>query len=172
MEPSLTLEAQALINFAINLGLFVYLSISWLERRMKSWYLPFSLVTYTGTTVFSNLIHLFDRNTDLYVIIELFIDVDDFKQVNDRYGHAVGDRVLNGISDVLEKSIRKADIVGRWGGNEFLLLLRDDTDTSIGRVVNKIRVIVDQQTCQADHDSFYVICSFAGVIPSETELIR
>ncbi len=68
-EPSLTLQVQSLINQMINSGLFVYLSIPWLERHLKSWYLPFALVTYTVATVFTNLIYLFEPGTDLYIII-------------------------------------------------------------------------------------------------------
>lgn len=68
-ERSLTLQVQSLMNFAANSCLFVYLSIPWLERRLKSWYLPLALMTYTGVTVFSNLIYLVEPGADLYTII-------------------------------------------------------------------------------------------------------
>ncbi len=68
-QPSLTLQVQSLVNLMINSGLFVYLSVRWLERHLKSWYLPFALVTYTVATVFTNLIYLFEPGTDLYIII-------------------------------------------------------------------------------------------------------
>jgi signal transduction histidine kinase len=68
-EKSLTLQVQSLMNFTVNTCLLVYLSIPWLERIMKSYYLPVALVAYTGTTVFSNLIYLFDRENDLYTVI-------------------------------------------------------------------------------------------------------
>jgi signal transduction histidine kinase len=61
---------QSSLNFVINLLLFIYLSIPWLERKLKKIYLPFSLVTYTGATVFTNLIYLVDPNeVDLYLVI-------------------------------------------------------------------------------------------------------
>jgi diguanylate cyclase (GGDEF)-like protein len=53
----------------------------------------------------------------------LLIDVDHFKQINDHYGHHVGDKILQEIALVLKKSIRDTDIVGRWGGEEFLIIL-------------------------------------------------
>ncbi len=68
-HPSVTLQIQSLMNLPTSSCLFVYLSLPWLERHLKKWYLPIALVTYTVTTVFSNLIYLFDPNTDLYVII-------------------------------------------------------------------------------------------------------
>jgi diguanylate cyclase len=50
-------------------------------------------------------------------------DVDDFKQINDKYGHDMGDLVLQELSEVFQKNIRVTDAVGRWGGEEFLFLL-------------------------------------------------
>jgi len=53
----------------------------------------------------------------------LMVDVDDFKQVNDRLGHQTGDEVLKYVSTILAKSVRATDSVARWGGDEFILLL-------------------------------------------------
>ncbi|MBQ5414002.1 MAG: GGDEF domain-containing protein, partial [Schwartzia sp.] len=53
----------------------------------------------------------------------IMIDLDDFKLVNDKFGHQVGDTVLKDIAKVFEKNIRPTDSVGRWGGEEFLIIL-------------------------------------------------
>lgn len=53
----------------------------------------------------------------------LLIDIDDFKQVNDRWGHAAGDDVLRKIASLFHSMIRKQDLVGRWGGEEFLIIV-------------------------------------------------
>ena len=50
-------------------------------------------------------------------------DLDGFKDVNDAHGHAVGDEVLRAFADVLRETVRESDVAGRWGGEEFLLLL-------------------------------------------------
>lgn len=53
----------------------------------------------------------------------IFIDLDNFKEVNDRYGHLVGDAVIRHVAAVLQSAVRKGDILSRYGGDEFLLLL-------------------------------------------------
>lgn len=68
-----------------------------------------------------SLRHLAIRKKDPLTI--LFIDLDNFKDVNDQYGHDIGDLVLCKTSDILNNSIRKNDIVGRIGGDEFLICL-------------------------------------------------
>lgn len=54
----------------------------------------------------------------------ILIDIDNFKKINDTYGHLFGDEVLKRISQVLVQNVRKTDIVGRWGGEEFLIVCR------------------------------------------------
>lgn len=61
----------------------------------------------------------------------LIIDVDDFKHINDRYGHMVGDKVMIGAANAIKKLFRSNDIVGRVGGDEFLVLMKDIPDTGI-----------------------------------------
>ena len=61
----------------------------------------------------------------------LIIDLDNFKQVNDNYGHMVGDKVLIGAAAKIKKLFRSHDIVGRVGGDEFLVLMKDVPDSEI-----------------------------------------
>jgi diguanylate cyclase (GGDEF)-like protein len=58
----------------------------------------------------------------------LLIDIDNFKQVNDRWGHAVGDAVLVKTAGIFQSMIRKQDWVGRWGGEEFLIIVPGPCD--------------------------------------------
>ncbi|UTJ05598.1 diguanylate cyclase [Arcobacter roscoffensis] len=53
----------------------------------------------------------------------LILDLDDFKLLNDNFGHQVGDIVLKSFSNILQESVRKSDMIGRWGGEEFLIVL-------------------------------------------------
>jgi diguanylate cyclase (GGDEF)-like protein len=64
----------------------------------------------------------------------IMLDIDHFKEYNDRYGHVTGDLVLNAIVQVIRANIKKADTVGRWGGEEFGIVL-PNTDIHQARVV-------------------------------------
>nr|WP_136249737.1 GGDEF domain-containing protein [Ningiella ruwaisensis] len=77
------------------------------------------------------------RSFDTYTIV--LGDVDHFKQINDTHGHQVGDEVIRRVAEVLQDNVRDSDIVSRWGGEEFLVILANaDTETA-EKVVNKIR---------------------------------
>ena len=76
----------------------------------------------------------------------LLLDLDRFKVLNDTYGHLAGDQVLNGFAQDLKSCLRHADIVCRWGGEEFIVLLKD-TDGQTGLIIaEKIRRYVEQQS--------------------------
>jgi len=69
----------------------------------------------------------------------IICDIDDFKSVNDRFGHDAGDEVLKTLANIMRMIVRKQDIVARWGGEEFLLML-PQTDIEGGLVLaEKIR---------------------------------
>ncbi len=69
----------------------------------------------------------------------MMIDIDDFKKINDKYGHPVGDRVIRSFSRVLEDSVRTIDILGRYGGDEFLLILPETLIDDARVVAERIR---------------------------------
>jgi diguanylate cyclase (GGDEF)-like protein len=67
------------------------------------------------------------------------LDVDHFKQINDRRGHPVGDQVLRALARLLQQRLRRSDHVGRYGGEEFLLILPDTTGATAYTVVEELR---------------------------------
>jgi two-component system cell cycle response regulator len=74
----------------------------------------------------------------------LLIDIDDFKHINDTYGHVTGDEVLRAIGKVLHGSIRRSDAAGRIGGDEFLVVLPGVDEAQAHQVADRIRAGIDQ----------------------------
>ncbi len=77
--------------------------------------------------------------TDPQPTAVMLLDLDNFKSINDRFGHAVGDRVLEIFADVASRSLRRADLFGRLGGEEFAALLRETTRERALAVAEQIR---------------------------------
>ena len=73
------------------------------------------------------------------------MDVDDFKKVNDVYGHAIGDRVLVAISKVIKKEMRQMDILARYAGDEFVAIMPMASATMANMVAERIRAAVESQ---------------------------
>lgn len=76
----------------------------------------------------------------------VILDIDDFKAVNDTYGHIVGDVILKEFSLLLKNSIRETDILGRWGGEEFLIIISHTSEESILTLANHIRKKIENNT--------------------------
>lgn len=79
-------------------------------------------------------------NNDLSLII---CDVDLFKHINDTYGHTAGDRALTAVSGVLRRTLRKADILGRYGGDEFMIILPETSHAGALSLAEKVRDAVE-----------------------------
>ncbi len=67
------------------------------------------------------------------------VDIDHFKKVNDTHGHPVGDRVIKSIAHLLHKRLRKSDIVGRYGGEEFIVAMPDTTQSCALELIDGLR---------------------------------
>lgn len=79
----------------------------------------------------------------------LMLDLDYFKMVNDQHGHDVGDTVLKALAKILTQSVRSADLVIRYGGEEFLIILQDTVHEMADKVAEKIRLAVEAMKTQA-----------------------
>jgi len=74
----------------------------------------------------------------------IYIDVDNFKQVNDTYGHDVGDRLLRKIADVIRSSLRSTDVVGRYGGDEIVVVMKHASLNDTVRIAERIRRAIEE----------------------------
>ena len=82
-----------------------------------------------------------DFNKEKYYIA--MIDIDNFKKVNDIYGHIAGDKVLKEVSNVIRKSISNEDILGRYGGEEFIAIIKDEIN-NYKDIIERIRRNIEE----------------------------
>ena len=73
----------------------------------------------------------------------LMIDIDNFKGLNDRFGHLVGDAVLRDVAEIVRQSVRRFDVCARFGGDEFVVLMGDADEQRLGAVAERIRRRID-----------------------------
>lgn len=74
----------------------------------------------------------------------LMIDIDWFKQVNDTHGHQVGDDVLRMVANTLAHNVRTGDVIGRWGGEEFVIALRAASAEQLSHLAERLRLLVER----------------------------
>jgi len=100
----------------------------------------------------------------------LFIDIDHFKEVNDSYGHDVGDKVLKMVAMTLRNSVRASDIVARWGGEEFVAIMLAVTKDQLYALANKIRILVEKSSFTARQNRIKVTVSIGAALaqPGDT----
>ncbi|MCL4385104.1 MAG: diguanylate cyclase [Actinobacteria bacterium] len=103
-----------------------------------------------------------------YPITFIMIDVDRFKEVNDKYGHQVGDMVLKGVGAILRGQTRKIDTVIRYGGDEFLIILPGVSNENIEGFINRIKTAVVQWNNQVKLLDFNIDLSM-GVVSWDPE---
>jgi diguanylate cyclase (GGDEF)-like protein/PAS domain S-box-containing protein len=101
----------------------------------------------------------------------VFIDIDHFKQLNDAHGHDAGDRVLRMVAATLKNSLRGTDVIGRWGGEEFLAILYDITSIEgLQKACDKLRALVEMSRLDLAAWSLAVTISLGGTLlrPDDT----
>lgn len=95
----------------------------------------------------------------------IFIDIDDFKTINDTYGHVCGDYVLKHIVEVMHKNLRKPDIVARYGGDEFIALMASKEGVEITtKIIDRLREKIAEEKFEFSSTAFHVTCSFGIVL--------
>ena len=87
----------------------------------------------------------------------ILLDIDHFKSYNDRFGHAFGDEVIRRVADILLSSARGNDSIGRWGGEEFLIVCQDTEGKQAERIAERLRLVIADE---AGEDLKDLTCSF------------
>jgi diguanylate cyclase (GGDEF)-like protein/PAS domain S-box-containing protein len=97
----------------------------------------------------------------------LMVDIDLFKKVNDSYGHNVGDQVLTLVASTMAANIRSCDIVGRWGGEEFVVIVRYVDKEILLRVAEKLRLLVGNSFLAVQGQRVSVTITLGGTVVKE-----
>ncbi len=89
----------------------------------------------------------------------LFADIDDFKRINDTYGHDAGDKVLKIVGRTLSGNARPFDIFGRWGGEEFVAIIENVTYKDLPMIANRFRLLVENSSLSVGDEKIRVTVS-------------
>ncbi len=99
----------------------------------------------------------------------LMVDIDHFKSFNDSYGHDVGDRVIKLVARTLEHNLRGNDLLGRWGGEEFLVILPGATAEALEQAAERLRIMVEGSSMVHDTERLGVTISVGGTLARRGE---
>ncbi|NWJ48211.1 MAG: GGDEF domain-containing protein [Chloroflexi bacterium] len=99
----------------------------------------------------------------------LLIDIDYFKKVNDNYGHDIGDQVLKMVAKTIANNVRVTDFVGRWGGEEFVVVLHNMDQERLIAISEKIRALVGKAQLHTLHGEIKVTISIGAALNSTND---
>jgi diguanylate cyclase (GGDEF)-like protein/PAS domain S-box-containing protein len=102
----------------------------------------------------------------------LFLDIDDFKKLNDRHSHRIGDKALKMTARTLQKNIRSIDQVGRWGGEEFIVILRNANLESLRMIAEKLRLLVEKSVFWEKGEAISVTLSGGATLARAEDTVQ
>jgi diguanylate cyclase (GGDEF)-like protein len=141
--------------------LIVYFTINRYQRRLEQMATTDNLTGLANRHALELLLDQASREAvrQRTPIAAVMLDVDHFKELNDRRGHLAGDHVLRAVAQTLKDSLRSSDIACRWGGEEFLLILKDTDLSAAARLADNLRAKIAQQEHALDGGSTAVTVS-------------
>jgi diguanylate cyclase (GGDEF)-like protein len=101
-----------------------------------------------------------------------FVDLDHFKAINDTHGHQVGDVVLRGVADLFQVSLRQSDAVGRYGGEEFMVILPETGPEDAAQVAEKLRLLVQRRSIAVRPDLEIEVTVSIGIAGGQGKSLR
>ncbi|AIO18968.1 Response regulator PleD [Candidatus Izimaplasma bacterium HR1] len=94
----------------------------------------------------------------------LYMDIDNFKKVNDTYGHVVGDEVLKLVSRTLNSNIRGEDVLGRYGGEEFIVVVKCSKPEELSLVSEKLRILIEKSSIITNNELVKITVSIGSTL--------
>lgn len=165
-KPFIPEELQARIKVHMQ-NIKIQNELQYLMQELKEMAITDYLTKLYNRRYFTERLQEFVNQDEEPLSILLF-DVDNFKQINDSYGHNVGDIVLVGISDIFKHLLRPNDILSRWGGEEFIICLPNTTLEVAYDIAEELRTEVSKFVFR--HSGVRFICTVtAGIIEYDRE---
>ncbi len=93
----------------------------------------------------------------------LMLDIDNFKHINDTYGHLIGDQILRELSNEISQTVRKIDIPARYGGEEFIVILPETTKEDAVIIAERLRINISKIKVKAKEDTYISPTTSIGV---------
>lgn len=126
---------------------------------------------YMSRKIIKEMASLDENKNSLSLIM---LDIDDFKEINDQYGHQAGDYFLKYLAQKIKENIQRDDVISRWGGDEFLILFKNKSIHEVNKIAEKIRSsfekMKDEQLIQAT--TSIGVAEFKEKAPLEEAIIR
>lgn len=98
-----------------------------------------------------------------------FIDIDNFKKVNDVYGHQTGDDILIAIASTIRSNLRSNDMIGRWGGEEFVIVYSAINLNTLVKITEKVRSLIESTQVKCNDEDVAVTASIGATMVTETD---
>ena len=129
------------------------------KKLLEELYITDALTKLYNRAYFDDVINSItkhQRKADIDFAL-VIADIDKFKLLNDNYGHQIGDEALKKVAQTLKKSLRENDIIARWGGEEFVIMLKNVRAEEAKMITEKLRIAVESTKV---NDSLSCTCSF------------
>ncbi len=137
---------NAAIGFGITLAVIVIvlLSVRRYQKRIEKSAATDSLTKLLNRQAFDFVFQqaILDSERSRQPLCVALLDIDHFKKINDKHGHLLGDHVLRELAAIAKRSLRESDVICRWGGEEFLLLLKNCTLEKATSIAENLRTII------------------------------
>ncbi len=159
-KPFIPEELKARVKVHMQ-NIKIQRELQFLMQELKEMAVTDYLTKLYNRRYFMDQLQLFVTQYNLNIFLILF-DIDNFKKINDTYGHNAGDMVLVGISNILKLLLREEDILSRWGGEEFMICLPEVTEDIAIDHANKLRREVSKYNFSCENYNFR--CTITGGI--------
>lgn len=170
------LELDDSLSTIQHLATFVKVAMNELEDAMNQLSFAASHDNFTGLLNRSSIEKLLrqymaESNVSKRPFSAIMVDVDSFKSVNDNCGHDIGDRVLIEIANTIRDHIRPSDFAGRWGGDEFVILLPDHTLATAQKIAERLRENIHLTGLMPDDTPITASFGVTTSVPGEDEQV-